>query len=387
MKSKLNFDIPIIYNEESISNIIAYEFGIQFYGCYGDSFPTGRPNDAEKVEIDKFTSILNHIRNKKFEFNYLLNGNLSTLKVSSFRDYFIWAIHELEPDIVTFSDPIVYHYLVKELKFKKFEISAIAGIRNKADFERFIFKNQISLDHIKKVVLHHDFLGNSVSNLQFVDYLNERNISPRILITESCYYKCPFRKSHYSSLVKSYTNLDKVFVDYFQIDCIKKRLKYPESLLDLSGFLLPEQLDFYSKTVGIDNFKISGRSKSATWIYNTTKAYLSGKSPENIFDIIVFTSPLLSEFKMEVNDLFYLNSKIYYDIYLEIAKISDINARSAFLKQQSVSLFTDGHFKINDPKSIYDVKNGELVLIQKGDYLNLLEKVTSEYFTSLNVEV
>jgi collagenase-like PrtC family protease len=379
----MKFDIPLSSSGTQLFNNLI----LQYYGCIEGKFPTGRPNDSEVIEADLFKEIVHNIHTNGGEFNYLLNGNIGDLDISIFRAYFSWIINEVQPNIITFSDPQVYHFLKSKFNFINFEISAIAGIESEKGLYQFIKMNQIEIQDIRKIVLHHDYIIKNHSSSQIIDFLKKQGISPRVLVTESCYYRCPYRNAHYKSLLSSFKQSNKAFTDYFQIGCILNRLKHPESLLDLSGFLLPEQVLAFSKNTGIDSFKISGRSKSSNWINNTTKAYLNRKSPENLYDIIVFTAPYLSDFYMDVNDLFYLNSRAYLDMYLEMSGINDNKTRQVFFKQKSASFYIDGHLKINDPDSIYDIKNGELKLLQKGKYLKHLEKESSKYSLGLKFEI
>jgi len=369
-KNKINIDLPLLLN----GSLLNTKSNVQYYGNLSFSFPTGRPKDTEHIELDRFVSLVQKVKENNNEFNFLLNGNLGSFDISSFHEYFSWIINEVHPNIITFSDPKVYQYIVDEFNFTNFEISAIVGIKNENDFERFILKNHINIEHISKLVFHHDLTRNYSEALSFIKFLKQENITSRVLVTESCYNNCPLRKLHYNSFIEAYKNPNDNFVNHYQTHCISKRLIQPESLLDLSGFLLPEQLNEYAKETGINTFKISGRSESAEWIYNTAQAYINGKSPDNLFEIIVFTSPFLDKLGLKVSDLFYLNSKAYFELYKKLITITDKIERQLFLEAKASELFSKGLFKINDPNSIYNIIDNKLTLLKNGDYLNLLEQ-------------
>ena len=363
-------DLPLLLD----GSLLKSNGKVQYYGNLSFGFPTGRPNDTERVELDRFVSLVQQVKENGDEFNFLLNGNLGTLDLNSFHEYFSWIINEVRPNIITFSAPEVYHYIVENFGFTNFEISAIVGIKSQKDFTRFISKNKIDIKHISKLVFHHDITINNSEISSFIKYLKDINIATRVLVTESCYHNCPLRKLHYNSFTEAYKNTSKNFTNHYQVHCIAKRLLQPESLLDLSGFLLPEQLDDFTQKTGVDTFKISGRSESSKWIFNTANAYLKGKSPDNLFDIIVFTAPFLNEFGLKINDLFYLNSKAYFELHKELITITDNEKRKLFLEKKANELFSKGLFKISDPNSVYKLDKNKLEVIKKGDYLNLLEQ-------------
>lgn len=369
----ISFDVPIVFSGELLVDIN----NIQYYGMVPNSFPSGRPNDTKLLSKNEFQNSIMAIRNIGGEINYLLNGSIGNIDLAIFHKHIQWIISEIKPDIITFSNPRVYHYLKSKFNFRSFEISAIAGINSEIKFNKFISSGDISISDIKKIVLHHDatITGSHLSNL--IESLHRISISPRVLVTESCYYNCPFRKRHYDSLLGAFRNANQKFIDLYQFACIRKRLLHPETLFDLSGFLLPEELHAYSEKTGINAFKISGRSKSSSWISNTVKSYINFQSKENIYELIVFTAPGLDLFGMDTSDLFFLRSDSYLEISSELAKISD-KKRKDFIKEQSVSLFLNGGLRINDPNSVYDVINGKLTLVKKGDYLQYIDNTIGQ---------
>lgn len=369
-KDIINIDLPLLLN----GSLLKTKSNVQYYGNLSFGFPTGRPKDTERIELDSFVSLVQKVKENNNEFNFLLNGNLGTFDIISFHEYFSWIINEVKPNVITFSDPKVYHYIFDKFGFTNFEISAIVAIKNEKDLERFILKNNINIEHISKLVFHHDLTRNYYKAKSFINLLKQENITSRVLVTESCYNNCPLRKLHYNSFIEAYKNPTDNFVNHYQVHCISKRLLLPESILDLSGFLLPEQLNNYAEQTGINTFKISGRSESAEWIYSTAQAYLKRKSPDNLFEIIVFTAPFLDELGLKISDIFYLNSKAYFNLFKELITIKSNVAKQTFLKNKINELFAKGLFKISDPNSIYSIVDNELKLVKKGDYLNLLEQ-------------
>jgi collagenase-like PrtC family protease len=373
------FEIP--YFKDITQKINLKENISQVYGSLIKKIPTGRPYNNNMIDNSYFFKDWEIIKKSNIKFNLLLNGYIKPIQVNSNKQELKMLLSDLNPELITFSDPTILKAIPK--KYHSFQISAISGILNKHSFHNFLKNTNLNSSTIKSVVLHHDVVRKA--NKDLIDLLLQLRISPIILVTESCYYQCPFRSYHYWSFSESYVNRTP-FINYFQLFCLIKRLKIPQSILDLSGFLLPEQIHDYIKRTNINSFKISGRSMSPEWILNTTKAYLKGQSPENLFKIIVFTSPFLEEFGMKIQDLLYLNSNAYNELYYELIEQSTPKLRKSFLKEKAAELFLNGKLKINDPNSQYDIVNGELKLMKKGDYLKRLELELDNYLISNNLQ-
>jgi collagenase-like PrtC family protease len=378
---QLNFkyDIPFIFDKEFIIKINEFN-NLQLYGSIKKEFPTGRPIDYNVISEKYFKEYLMFLKSVNIKINILINGKHKNY--DNYVPYFQLIDDIAKPNMVTISDINLIKYLNEKFQWD-FEISAITGIENQKQFYRF--NSGLSFERIKGIVFHHNTTRIGIDN-EFIYFLVKNDIIPRVLVTESCYKNCPFRKEHYNSFFNVNTSNKSKFVNHFQIFCVLKRLKNPELLIDLSGFLLPEQLNEYNRKTGINHFKITGRSKSQKWIINTTKAYLSGSSPENLFEIIVLTSPFLEEFAMKVQDLFYLNSTAYNELYYELIEQSTPKLRQSFLKEKAAELFLESKLKINDPNSQYDVVQGELKVIKKGDYLKRLESELDNYLISNNLQ-
>lgn len=379
MDRSIVFEIPYF---QDITQKINLEKNIsQVYGSVLTNFPTGRPFENNTIDYSNFFKEREYLKTLNVKFNLLLNGYANSILIASRKQELIYLLNALNPEFITVSEPSILNDIPK--KYYSFQISAISGIFNKHSFYNFLKKADLDVSSIKSVVLHHDIVRKDDKHL--IDLLFRLGIRPLILVTESCYFRCPFRSYHYRSFSESYLNRIP-FTNYYQLFCLIKRLRIPQSIIDLSGYLLPEQIHDYQKMTNISSFKISGRSMSPEWISNTTKAYLKGQSPENLYKIIVFTSPFLEEFGMKIQDLFYLNSKTYNELYYELIEQSTPKLRQLFLKKKAAELFLDGKLKINDLNSKYDVVDGELKLIKKGDYLKILEAELDNYLISNNMQ-
>jgi len=378
---KLGFDIPVIWSNSKLLRILQdfkkYSLSqLQIYGCISKIFPTGRPNDFTVTDIEQAKNIFESAQNSGVETNYLLNGNLSNYDIQYFRKYLETVVIVLNPDLITISDTNLLKHLVKIYNSQNIEVSAIAGIKSISDLEHWL-TNKEYIRNIKAVALHQDICRESPETLfPLLNYLEAHSIKPRVLVTESCYYGCPFRAAHYAHFANAISlQPQETFIDPYQINCVIRRLKHPETLLDISGFLMPEKIEEFSLATGIDTFKISGRSMPDEWILNTSKLYFARKSPDNIYEIIVFTVPFLDEFNLKINELFYVNPRAYSDVYSELMNIDNYSKRDTYLKNKAAELFKEGKLAINDPGSIYTVRGDKVLLQRAGQYLKRLENI------------
>jgi collagenase-like PrtC family protease len=61
-------------------------------------------------------------------------------------------------------------------------------------------------------------------------------------------------------------------------------LQNPEEFIK-SPWIRPEDTTYY-EAIGIDKFKISGRTKSTPWLINTIRAYAEKTSPANLAELL-----------------------------------------------------------------------------------------------------
>lgn len=355
-----------------------YDASCSIYGAIPTDFPTGRPNDVASINQKDVGQHFRLASQLGIETNYLLNGVDAVLLLKNgqkeIEEYINWVTNTLKPDLITVSDPELALILSRRFEWNNFVISTIAGVQTEDDLDDWLEMAE-AFHSAYEVILHHDATRGDWNRLEnFTTYAKMHGIRSSLLLTESCYFGCKSRQSHYAVVGKPY-NIPDGF-DYYQSSCILKRLLDPSTLLDLVGFLMPEELKEITAKTGISTFKITGRSCSTDWISNTINYYLQGRSPENLYEIIVFTAPLLERhFNMRVADLFYLDSSEYLSIIKNLKHLQPGTTKwRDYLNTKAIEMFRDGKLMINDPSSQYDIKNGHIIQTRAGNYGRLLRK-------------
>lgn len=113
------------------------------------------------------------------------------------------------------------------------------------------------------------------------------NIEVEIFANNVCMAECPYSVNHPSAMAHSSESGKSGFLmDYHSFRCAKHKLEDPLEILR-GGFLRPEDLNTYSD-LGVDVFKLSGRSRSSDWILRTVQAFASGRYEGNLADLIVY---------------------------------------------------------------------------------------------------
>lgn len=375
----MHIDVPTTWDSKLLRMLTEQsraDHSFQLYGALPFSFPTGRPDDVPTISRE---SAIGHFREAKalgLETNYLINGAKGSRffaeKGQAVREYIEWVTQELRPDLITISDPDLQIILNLEFGWEAFCISAIAGIRNESGLIRWL-EHTKSNGHVRSVVLHHDVTQRSYTGISaLARAAQDRDVRPKLMVTESCYGGCKMRQAHYGFV--SQPSGTRPQHDPFQMSCMMKRLAEPTSLLDLAGFITPDEIADISAMTGVDSFKITGRSCSAEWIARACHHYCSKQSPINLFELIVFTAPLLREtLGIRVEELFYLDSGAYLRFRQEIRAMLEPE-RQAFLRETARDWFQSGLLRINDPDGTYEVIDGALQQLVPGRYFSALER-------------
>lgn len=373
----MHIDVPTSWQSSLLDKLgvqVREGQSLQIYGALPSAFPTGRPDDVPNIGRDSAAEHFDYARQLGIETNYLANGSKGAHYFCQHpeqgHEYFTWITRELRPDLITISDPELQVVLHREFGWESFCISAIAGIRDQRGLERWLETTK-GCGTVRSLVLHHDVTQCDRLEIQEVaDAAQNFGIRAKLMMTESCYGSCRARQAHYAFVGQAPGS--RPAFDPFQESCMLKRLLNPASLLDLAGFVTPEELHTGFSKSGIDGYKITGRSRSADWVDRACGHYFSGHSPRNLFEIIVFTSPFLREtLGMEVEQLFYLDSEAYRK-YSEQARVLQPSDRSSFTQETAIRLFQSGLLKINDPGARYTEHKRKLTLEVPGEYASML---------------
>ena len=118
-------------------------------------------------------------------------------------------------------------------------------------------------------------------NIKFLESLGPLKKKVILLVNSTCLFDCPLEQyhvsenSHLSSGSNNITNDVNFCIDY----CIKQYVKNPENLLKTS-WIRPEDIDKY-QNIGIEYFKIQGRTLTENEVFTLIRSYIAGSSPKN----------------------------------------------------------------------------------------------------------
>jgi collagenase-like PrtC family protease len=109
-----------------------------------------------------------------------------------------------------------------------------------------------------------------------------------LLVNDGCVHRCPRRVDHYQHISERLCSHEGQRPDRpeeaFSRRCAIQRLEAPEELL-LSPFVRPEDLGRY-EAIGIERFKVVGRTKSTEHILRMARAWSRRTSPDNLVEIL-----------------------------------------------------------------------------------------------------
>lgn len=289
------FAVPVHWDAEYIHRLVKLNNSsarvIELYGClntYG--LPNGRvPLSHQDIPISEAQSIRKLFKEYDLSFTYLVNGPL-VRKGRSEGDLvkaLQRVIDDLEPDAFVISDPKVGREIRRMNSIIPIHISSIASVETVEDFQRFLDVNPCRL------VLAHDLPKDPARLLPLLNYCQTNGVMVECMVTESCLYKCPLKLQHYEAIASG--DDDSLYHAY----CLKQRLSDSRKFLEAGSFILPQDLSFYDG-LGIDIYKISGRSKGVAWLLKTTGAYLSGYYEGDFLEIMGISSENRDRIPFEV---------------------------------------------------------------------------------------
>lgn len=108
-----------------------------------------------------------------------------------------------------------------------------------------------------------------------------------VLANDSCLYDCPYKNYHYNISAHSSKEddpLNKWFIDYCVMKCMKEKCTNPELIIK-SSFIRPEDVGIY-EDLGVDILKINTRHLPMDWGLRAVKAYVGRSYEGNLLDII-----------------------------------------------------------------------------------------------------
>jgi len=279
--------VPCIWQEEALLKMLnlksANDITIgEVYGTLSSGLPHGRFNDTV-MSIDKnhALKIKSIIDEKGVEFAYLFNASHINCSFDLIKDELQWVIDVFRPSSFTVASLDVMEWLRYNGYDMKINISTVSGVKTVNDLEKYL--------HISpaKLVAHHDVNRNFDELSELASFCTLHNIELEIMLNESCLRRCAKRKEHYDAIADNKD--DHCFHNW----CNRIKLTDSYHFLE-ANFILPQNMIIYEK-MGIQHYKVTGRSKSEKWIVNVVDAYIKRKYTGNLMEILAIDPKLNAE--------------------------------------------------------------------------------------------
>jgi len=318
----INFKLGTNFNFELLLGVIELnkqfeEKGTRIGEFYGsdrkNAFLAARPDfrlpDVSREDLEKFVHICN---DNMIEFNYTMNSINpgSKREIVEKKNYICDYVKYLE-DIgvkrITVANPILLEIIREVSKTIRIEISTIAHID--AITQIRYYKEAYDVDKV---------CGNLMKNrsIKFLkkaaEYCNKIDVKYEMMVNEFCITggfdystHCVFRDSCYCVHSTDKTKEDALSLNGYPMQfCMSSRNTHPANWLR-ARFIRPEDIDKYV-SIGINNFKITGRTGTTEYLLTMAKAYLEKKWNGNLLSLwkpleTIYSEQKESEFKHVVN--------------------------------------------------------------------------------------
>ncbi len=213
------------------------------------------------------------------KFNYILNntctGNIEHTNhgIRNIKNFLKW-LSEIQVDIVTVSLPYIIDLIKKNIPTLKVKVS-LASFVNTLQRARF-YQNK----GVDEITLDID----QNRNFKLLRLLKkELRVELTLLVNNCCLWGCPYNFYHYST--NSHTiPTEGYYNNYCDFNCTLTRLKNPVEFIK-ARWIRPEDLEHY-ESIGINNFKIGGRTKSTNYLLKTLDAYSNRNYNGNFLEIL-----------------------------------------------------------------------------------------------------
>jgi collagenase-like PrtC family protease len=192
-------------------------------------------------------------------------------------------ISSVGADSVTVTIPYLVELIKRQFPHLKIRVSTIAHVNSvaRAKSVESLGADSITLD----INVNRDF-----TLLKAIRKAVSCELT--VLMNNLCLYQCPYEYYHHDGLghaSQSYNSLSGYYVDYCVIRCSLDRLCDISQIIKCR-WVRPEDIHVYEE-IGMDMFKISGRSMSAERILQAATAYSSRHYQGNLYDILNIITP------------------------------------------------------------------------------------------------
>ena len=289
-----NFDFEMLkkineLNKFSKKNKITELYGSVRLDAKYAARPDFRLPDISRFDLEQYVQ---KARKYDIKFNYTLNsinpcGSKQSLydSAESFKNLIIY-LYGIGVERVTVSNPVLLELIREINKNIEIEISTISHV-----------------DTISQIRYYHETYGvnkicnNLNKNRDFkwlkkaAKYCNENGIELELMVNEFCGVggkdystHCIYRDSCYICHSTNRTTEDALLLNNYPMRlCSESRNENPANWLRVK-FIRPEDIRYYNN-IGIENFKITGRTGSSEYLEKVISAYLNESFDGNLIEL------------------------------------------------------------------------------------------------------
>jgi collagenase-like PrtC family protease len=282
--------VPTNWDPDLILPLSKLEADVQLYGVLPTSMigSGGRGPDNVCMVENEAEEYIEQAHSAGLKFDYLLNapsmGNMEwdeNIHQELLR-HLDW-ISSIGADSVTVTIPYLVELIKRQFPQLKIRVSTIAHVGSvaRAKFFESLGADSITLDiNVNRDLTLLKAIRNAVG------------CELTVLMNNLCLYQCPYEYYHHDGLghaSQSYNPLTGYYVDYCVLRCTLDRLCDISQVIKCR-WVRPEDIHVYEE-IGMDMFKISGRSMPSEQILHTATAYSSRHYQGNLYDILNVITP------------------------------------------------------------------------------------------------
>ena len=320
-KVGVNFDEKLLDKIIEVNSKFENSKITELYGSNLETADLAARPDFRLPDID-FNNIERYVRKAKengINFNFTLNSIMpfgSKIELFQHLDYITYLIKKLESigvKRVTIANPLMLEIIRNYIKSSiDIEISTCAHIDTITQI-KYLYENY----GVTKIC------GNLNKNRDFnflikaSDFCRKNGIIYEIMVNEFCGVggigyatHCVYRDSCYLCHATNHTLDDTLLFDNYPMNlCTKSRDLDIVNWLRLK-WVRPEDIKIYND-IGINHFKITGRTGSTNYIVNTLESYMNEKYDGNLLNLWKPLESIYNEIdEYDVNKLYLDNRKL-----------------------------------------------------------------------------
>jgi collagenase-like PrtC family protease len=284
--------VPTNWDPDLILPLSKLEADVQIYGVLPTSMIGSGGSGPESIRMvaNQAEEYIEQAHSAGLKFDYILNApSMSNMEwdENTHQELLMhlnW-ISSIGADSVTVTMPYLIELIKRQFPQLKIRVSTIAHVNSvaRAKLVESLGADSITLD----INVNRDF-----TVLKAIRDAVSCELT--VLMNNLCLYQCPYEYYHHDGLghaSQNYNPLNGYYVDYCVLRCTLDRLCDISQIIKCR-WVRPEDIHVYEE-IGIDMFKISGRSMPSERILQAARAYSSRHYQGNLYDIMNVITPKL----------------------------------------------------------------------------------------------